>query len=71
MTRYLIIVEPTETGISAYSPDLPGCVSTGRTCGEVEANMREAIELHIDGLRAEGYPVPEARSESAYVEVAA
>jgi predicted RNase H-like HicB family nuclease len=46
--RYLIVVEPTETGFSAYSPDLPGCVATGRTREEVEDQMREAIEFHID-----------------------
>jgi predicted RNase H-like HicB family nuclease len=71
MKRYLVVVEHTDTGFSAYSPDLPGCVSTGRTRGEVEANMREAIEFHIEGLRLEGYPVPEPSSESTYIDVAA
>lgn len=71
MKRYLIVVEPTDTGYSAYSPDLPGCVSTGRTRQEVEANMRAAIEFHIEGLRLEGYPVPEPSSQPAYVDVAA
>ena len=71
MKRYLVVVERTSTGFSAYPPDLPGCISTGRTREEVEANMREAIELHIEGLRLEGYPVPEPSSESAYVNVAA
>lgn len=71
MKRYLVVVERTPTGYSAYSPDLPGCISTGRTRDEVEANMREAIELHIEGLRVEGLPVPEPSSESAYVNVAA
>lgn len=71
MKRYLAVVEHTETGYSAYTPDLPGCASTGRTREEVEANMRKAIELHIDGLRLEGYPVPEPTSESTYIDVAA
>ncbi len=71
MKRYLTIVEPTERGFSAYSPDLPGCVGTGHTQEEVEANMREAIEFHIEGLRLEGYPVPEPSSESTYIDVAA
>lgn len=71
MKRYLIVFERTETGYSAYSPDLPGCISTGRTRTEVEANMREAIAFHIEGLRMEGYPVPEPQSEYGYVEVAA
>lgn len=61
---YSIIVEETSTGYSAYSPDLPGCVSTGRTREEVEANMREAIQLHIDGLREEGYEVPGPRNHA-------
>jgi len=59
MTRYRIVVEYTATGFSAYSPDLPGCVSTGSTREEAEANMREAIEFHLGGLRLEGYSVPE------------
>lgn len=71
MRRYLVVVERTDTGFSAYSPDLPGCVSTGGTREEVEANMREAIEFHIEGLRLEGYPVPEPSSESTYIDVAA
>lgn len=69
--KYLIVIEPTKTGFSAYSPDLPGCVSTGRTWGEVERNMHDAIEFHLEGLREEGYPIPEPSSVSAYVEVAA
>lgn len=71
MKKYLIVVEPTQTGFSAYSPDLPGCISTGRTREEVEQNMREAIAFHLDGLRAEGEPVPEPHSYSAYVELPA
>ena len=71
MKRYLVVVEPTPTGYSAYSPDIPGCISTGRTRVEVEANMREAIEFHIQGLRTEGLPVPEPTSQPAYVDVAA
>jgi predicted RNase H-like HicB family nuclease len=66
-----MVIEPTETGFSAYSPDLPGCVSTGATRDEVEQNMQEAIELHLEGLREEGYPVPEPSTSSAYVEVTA
>ncbi|MEO6907421.1 MAG: type II toxin-antitoxin system HicB family antitoxin [Abditibacteriaceae bacterium] len=69
--KYLIVVEPTNTGFSAYSPDLPGCVSTGRTRDEVEINMHEAIEFHLEGLREEGFPIPKPSSASAYVEIAA
>lgn len=70
MHKYLIIIEKTDTGFSSYSPDLPGCVSTGATRAEVETNMREAIEFHLDGMREEGYSIPEPSSESTYLEVA-
>jgi predicted RNase H-like HicB family nuclease len=69
MSRYLIVIEPTETGFSAYSPDLPGCVSTGQTRDDVERNMRESIELHVDGLREEGLAVPEPRSDASFCEI--
>ena len=71
MSRYLIVVETTGTGFSAYSPDLPGCVATGATREEVEREMQEAVEFHIEGLRLAGEPVPEPRSEAAYCEVTA
>jgi predicted RNase H-like HicB family nuclease len=69
MKKYLIIIEKAGNGFSAYSPDLPGCVSTGRSQEEVEKNMREAIAFHLAGLREEGQPVPEPQSYSAYVEL--
>lgn len=69
--KYLTVVEPTSTGFSAYSPDLPGCLATGGTREEVEKEMREAIEFHIDGMREEGYDVPPPRAYSTYVEVPA
>lgn len=68
--NYLIVIEKTGTGYSAYSPDLPGCVSTGGTRAEVERNMQEAMEFHVDGMREEGYAVPEPAAASAYVSVA-
>ena len=71
MMQYLIVIEPTETGYSAYSPDLPGCVSTGATLKEVEHNMREAVEFHLEGLKLEGLEIPQPTTSSAYVEVAA
>lgn len=64
MSNYEIVLEQTQTGYSAYSPDLPGCVSTGRTREKAEANMREAIEFHIQGLREEGFPVPEPQARA-------
>lgn len=69
--KYLIIIEKSETGYSAYSPDLAGCVSTGITAEETEMNMREAIEFHIHGLKEDGYDIPKPSSRSSYVEVAA
>ncbi|MCC5874366.1 MAG: type II toxin-antitoxin system HicB family antitoxin [Gammaproteobacteria bacterium] len=69
--KYLIIIEETTTGFSAYSPDLPGCVSTGPSEESVVGNMREAIEFHIEGLKADGLPIPAPASRSSYVEVAA
>jgi predicted RNase H-like HicB family nuclease len=70
MLRYVIIIEPTPTGFSAWSPDLPGCIATGASAEQVEGNMREAIAFHLDGLRADGQPVPQTHTFAAYVEVA-
>lgn len=69
--RYLIVIEKSDTGYSAYSPDLLGCVSSGATREEAESNMREAISFHIDGMREDGLEIPEPTSYSSYVEVAA
>jgi len=68
MKKYLTLVERTETGYSAYSPDLPGCVGTGQTRAEVESNMHEAMAFHLDGLREEGQPIPEPQTYSVYLE---
>lgn len=67
MKRFLIVIEKANGNYSAYSPDLPGCVATGKTVDETEANMYEAIRLHLEGLVEEGMPVPEARSLAEYV----
>ena len=69
--KYLVILERTGTGYSAYSPDLPGCVATGATRQKALATMQEAIAFHLEGLRAEGMDVPEPSSTSAWVTVAA
>lgn len=69
--RYLIVIEKTGTGYSAYSPDLPGCVATARTRPSVEKTMREAIEFHLEGLREEGYRVPSPHAYSTYVDIPA
>ena len=70
MRRYLVLMEPTPSGLSAYSPDLPGCVATGANQADVERTMREAIEFHLDGLRADGKSVPPPSTLATYVEVA-
>ena len=69
MKKYLIVIEKTETGYSAYSPDLDGCVATGKTRDEVEREMQEAIEFHLEGMARNGDVIPEPRSYSRYVEV--
>jgi predicted RNase H-like HicB family nuclease len=71
MSRYLIVIEETSTGYSAYSPDLPGCVATGSSLHEVEREMHDAIEFHIEGMRLAGNQIPEPRSQASYCEVAA
>ena len=67
--KYLIVLEPTQTGFSAYSPDLDGCVAAAEGREETIALMREAIVFHLEGLAEAGEPVPVPSSESAYVEV--
>jgi len=68
MNRYLIIMEETSTGYSAYSPDLPGCAATGETRDSVEREMHDAIEFHLDGLRRASEPIPSPCSKAAYCE---
>ena len=71
MERYLILIESNETGYSAYSPDLPGCVAIGSTREEVDQNMQEAVEFHLEGLQLEGFPIPTPQTAIAYIEIAA
>ena len=65
MRRYLIVVEKGETNYSAYCPDLPGCVATGETVDETEAEMIEAIRFHLEGLVKDGVAIPEPASSAA------
>src|SRR5258708_34154999 len=69
MSRYLVIIEKTAMGFSAYSPDLAGCVATRRTRKEVEKEMHDAIEFHIEGLRLAGEDIPEPQSHASYCDV--
>jgi predicted RNase H-like HicB family nuclease len=71
MKKYLIVVEKTATGYSAYSPDLDGCVATGATREEVEREMRDAIGFHLEGMAQTGEPIPEPHAYSTYVEIPA
>jgi predicted RNase H-like HicB family nuclease len=66
--KYLIVIEKTSNNLSAFSPDLPGCVATGATKAEVEERMREAIRMHIDGMREDGLEIPEPSSIAEYIE---
>jgi predicted RNase H-like HicB family nuclease len=71
MKRYAIVVEKAKKNYAAYVPDLPGCVATGPTAEETERRLREAIAVHIRGLREDGLPVPEPSSVVDYVEIPA
>ena len=70
MQKYLIIIERTETGFSSYVPDLPGCIATGDTKEELQKNIYEAIQFHLEGLKAEGLDIPEGKSEAYILSVA-
>lgn len=69
--RYAIVIEKAENNYSAYVPDLPGCIATGTTVAETEAQIREAIEFHLEGLREDGLPIPQPSSKVEYVDVVA
>jgi predicted RNase H-like HicB family nuclease len=69
MYRFLVVIEKAKGNYSAYSPDLPGCVATGRTREETERNIHEAIELHVRGLLGDKLPIPESHSFAEYVAV--
>jgi len=69
--RYAVVIENAGGNFSAYVPDLPGCVATGATVVETEQAIREAIELHLEGMREDGDPIPPPSSRVDYVEVAA
>ncbi len=69
MRKYLVVFEKANGNYSAYSPDLPGCVATGKTLKETETNIKAAIGFHIKGLEEDGLPVPESSSYTEYIEV--
>ena len=67
--RYALVIEKGQRNYSAYAPDLPGCVSVGDTPEQVKAEIRDAIEFHLEGIREDGLPIPKPSSEADYVEV--
>jgi predicted RNase H-like HicB family nuclease len=69
--RYAIVIENAGPDFSAYVPDLPRCVATGANIDEVQREIREAIELHLEGMREDGDPIPQPSSSVQYVEIAA
>jgi predicted RNase H-like HicB family nuclease len=71
MYRFLIVIEKANGNYSAYSPDLPGCVATGKTREQAANNMHTAIELHVRGLLEDKLPIPEAQSFAEYVAIPA
>lgn len=69
MYRFLIVIEKANNNYSAYCPDLPGCVATGKTRNEVARNMHEAVEMHVQGLREDHLPVPRGVALAEYIAV--
>jgi predicted RNase H-like HicB family nuclease len=69
--KYAVVIEKAPSNYSAYVPDLPGCVATGATVEEVEREIREAIEFHIEGMRKDGEIVPPPSSTVEYVDIVA
>ncbi len=70
MRRFLIVIEKANGNYSAYSPDLPGCIATGKTKEQAARNMHEAIELHVNGLKEDHLPIPRPHSSAEYVAIA-
>ena len=69
MHHFLIVIEKTKKNYSAYSPDLPGCVATGRTRSETEKNMYAAIEFHVEGLKEDKLSIPFSHSIAEYIAI--
>lgn len=69
--KYAVVIEKAENNYSAYVPDLPGCIATGATVAEVEAEIREAIAFHIEGMREDGLAIPAPTSQVEYIDLAA
>jgi len=70
MYRFLIIIERGSHNYSAYVPDLPGCIATGKTVEEVKANMREAIRMHLEGMIEDQEEIPAPQTLAEYLDIA-
>ncbi len=70
MRQFLIVIEQAEHNFSAYLPDLPGCVATGKARVQVKRNMHQAIEMHLAGMREDKLPIPRPRASAEYVSIA-
>lgn len=68
--KYAVILEKTETGYSAYAPDLPGCIAAGASLEETQRLMQEAVEFHLETMRADGDAIPEPTTQASYVSLA-
>ncbi len=71
LLRYAVVIEKAKSNYSAYVPDLPGCVATGKTKAIVRRRIAQAIEMHVQGMREDGLRVPRPTSEAEYIETAA
>jgi predicted RNase H-like HicB family nuclease len=69
MYRFLIVIEKADGNYSAYSPDLPGCVATGKTREQVARHMHEAMEMHVRGMLEDNLPIPKPHSSAEYIAV--
>ena len=69
MYRFLVVIEKANGNYSAYAPDLPGCVATGKTLEDTERSMHDAIRLHLQGLQEDGLPIPASEAHSEYMAI--
>jgi predicted RNase H-like HicB family nuclease len=65
--RFLIVIEKANGNYSAYCPDLPGCIATGKTIAGVKQRMTEAIKMHLEGMREDNIPIPSLKSQAEYI----
>jgi predicted RNase H-like HicB family nuclease len=69
MSRFLIIIEKGDSNYSAYAPDLPGCIATGKTLEEVKTNMRQAIKMHVEGMLEDRESIPVPQTTAEYLDI--